>query len=527
MAMAVSQGSKITNFFESTRAERSVSSEQLAEKERQLQAHKQELEKVRLSLTQKEEQLKQYETELQSLQQKLQLVTAINMDEQKERERREQLVATSLMALLRELYAKEREEVRAKVTRDTTQLGKILPARNGVLIGEAWEDGEAFKDLQRQQQQIAKERDEIDKRRKQLWKPKRGTSKEDVTSADDEYIAEQREIFSLRMTILARDEQKLNEALEKLEVDKNLHIRELKRIRDEDRSRFNNFPVLNQRYLLLNMLGKGGFSEVYKAYDLVEHRDVACKIHQLNSSWNDDKKSNYIKHSLREYEIHKQLKHPRVVQLFDMFEIDINSFCTVLEYSNGQDLDVYLKKHKILPEKEARMLVSQIFSGLKYLNDQKQKIIHYDLKPGNILFFKGEAKITDFGLSKIMDEAADGMELTSQGAGTYWYLPPECFETGRQPPMISSKVDVWSAGVIFYQMLYGQRPFGHNMSQEKILSERTITNATSVQFPPKPVVSAECKDFIRKCLSHRQELRFDVHGAYNDPYLRRSNPGKL
>lgn len=49
------------------------------------------------------------------------------------------------------------------------------------------------------------------------------------------------------------------------------------------------------------------------------------------------------------------------------------------------------------------------------------------------------------------------MELTSQGAGTYWYLPPECFEIGKQPPKISSKVDVWSVGVIFYQMLFGKR----------------------------------------------------------------------
>lgn len=123
---------------------------------------------------------------------------------------------------------------------------------------------------------------------------------------------------------------------------------------------------------------------------------------------------------------------------------------------------------------------------------------HYLVFPfaGNILLTEGnvcgEIKITDFGLSKVMDEENynpdHGMDLTSQGAGTYWYvfsvelfdhinhnccwrlqiytyvliiryLPPECFVIGKNPPKISSKVDVWSVGVIFYQCLYGKKVF--------------------------------------------------------------------
>ena len=84
---------------------------------------------------------------------------------------------------------------------------------------------------------------------------------------------------------------------------------------------------------------------------------------------------------------------------------------------------------------------------------------------GNILLtggnVSGDIKITDFGLSKIMDpenySPDHGMDLTSQGAGTYWYLPPECFVVGKNPPKISSKVDVWSIGVIFYQCIYGKK----------------------------------------------------------------------
>ena len=108
-------------------------------------------------------------------------------------------------------------------------------------------------------------------------------------------------------------------------------------------------------------------------------------------------------------------------------------------------------------------------------------------------------KITDFGLSKIIEnEHASSLELTSQGAGTYWYLPPECFQ--MPPPPISSKVDVWSAGVILYQMLFGKRPFGDDLSQEKILSQKTILNATAVEFPAKPAVSDETK--VRRVLNY-------------------------
>ncbi len=116
----------------------------------------------------------------------------------------------------------------------------------------------------------------------------------------------------------------------------------------------------------------------------------------------------------------QDLNHPRVVSLFDVFKIDNNSFCTVLEYCEGGDLDVYLKTRNKLPEREAKLIIMQIFDGLKYLNEQKRPIIHYDLKPGNILFSNGGVKITDFGLSKIMEEDGTSMELTSQGAGTYW-----------------------------------------------------------------------------------------------------------
>jgi tousled-like kinase len=230
-----------------------------------------------------------------------------------------------------------------------------------------------------------------------------------------EDLEQQLEIYKLKILSMKKDEMSLAAEKEKLNIERNLHMREMKRIHDEDQSRFNNFPLLKERYILLNLLGKGGFSEVYKvhllfclfffsyffplhqAFDLQEIRTVACKIHQLNSQWSEKKKENYTKHAVREYNIHKSVVHPKIVQLYDVFEIDDNSFATILEYCDGPDLDLYLKMQQYLPEREAKSIISQIFSGLRYLTEQKRSIIHYDLKPGNILFSGAEVKMTDFG----------------------------------------------------------------------------------------------------------------------------------
>uniref|UniRef100_A0A8C5UIN6 non-specific serine/threonine protein kinase n=1 Tax=Malurus cyaneus samueli TaxID=2593467 RepID=A0A8C5UIN6_9PASS len=453
--------------------------------------------------------------------------------------------------LLIEKSTQEKLASREKSMQDRLRLGHFTTVRHGASFTEQWTDGFAFQNLVKQQEWVNQQREDIERQRKLLAKrkppttnnsqapsansePKQRKNKAVNGAENDPFYHEQEEIFKLRLGHLKKEEAEIQAELERLERVRNLHIRELKRINNEDNSQFKDHPTLNERYLLLHLLGRGGFSEVYKAFDLYEQRYAAVKIHQLNKSWRDEKKENYHKHACREYRIHKELDHPRIVKLYDYFSLDTDTFCTVLEYCEGNDLDFYLKQHKLMSEKEARSIVMQIVNALRYLNEIKPPIIHYDLKPGNILLVDGtacgEIKITDFGLSKIMDDdsyGVDGMDLTSQGAGTYWYLPPECFVVGKEPPKISNKVDVWSVGVIFFQCLYGRKPFGHNQSQQDILQENTILKATEVQFPVKPVVSNEAKAFIRRCLAYRKEDRFDVHQLANDPYLlphmRRSN----
>ncbi|TNN54019.1 Serine/threonine-protein kinase tousled-like 1 [Liparis tanakae] len=409
--------------------------------------------------------------------------------------------------LLIEKSTQEKQSCREKSMQDRLRLGHFTTVRHGASYTEQWTDGYAFQNLIKQQEGINQQREDIERQRKLLAKRKPPNPaspslsvassseakqrKAKVVNGNDsdpflkpslpqlltlaEYH-EQEEIFKLRLGHLKKEEAEIQAELERLERVRNLHIRELKRINNEDSSA----------------------------------------------------------HACREYRIHKQLDHPRIVKLYDYFSLDTDTFCTVLEFCEGNDLDFYLKQNKLMSEKEARSIVMQIVSALRYLNEIKPPIIHYDLKPGNILLVDGtacgEIKITDFGLSKIMDDdnyGVDGMDLTSQGAGTYWYLPPECFVVGKEPPKISNKVDVWSVGVIFFQCLYGRKPFGHNQSQQDILQENTILKATEVQFPAKPQATTEAKAFIRRCLAYRKEDRFDVHQLCSDsyllPHMRRSN----
>lgn len=263
--------------------------------------------------------------------------------------------------LLKEKSNIEKKEARQKCMQNRLRLGQFVTQRVGATFQENWTDGYAFQELARRQEEIAAEREEIDRQKKLLMKKrpsnsehsrKRNTSSSSTTSTtststtlgpalhngdsggflkpesvaggftQQEYY-ESDEILKLRQNALKKEDADLQLEMEKLERERNLHIRELKRIHNEDQvrknqvnnkyhytvliliviikfflqSRFNNHPVLNDRYLLLMLLGKGGFSEVHKAFDLKEQRYVACKVHQLNKDWKEDKKANYIKYN--------------------------------------------------------------------------------------------------------------------------------------------------------------------------------------------------------------------------------------
>lgn len=155
--------------------------------------------------------------------------------------------------------------------------------------------------------------------------------------------------------------------------------------------------------MLVALLGKGGFSEVWRAFDVEELQEVAVKIHQLDPRWSDEKKENYTKHVSREYEIHRNVRHPRIVSLLGVFEVDANSFCTVLELCEGTDLETLLKQKTRLAERDARAILLQILSGMNYLSQpsadgKRRAIIHYDLKPG--VSFGAVAVVVGFRMTR-------------------------------------------------------------------------------------------------------------------------------
>ncbi|KAI6170705.1 BMA-TLK-1, isoform e [Aphelenchoides bicaudatus] len=466
--------------------------------------------------------------------------------------------------LLIEKARTDRLKAREKSAENQLKLGLFKPIRSGEHFKEQWKNGNRFDELDRKLEAINKQKAELQNAQQNLRKskPTKSSKKASTSDASDapsplgrqnstptmddvflrpelprqlkdmssQDVYEQEEIMRLRRDHLKKEEADLQNEKERLERERNLHIREMKRIQCEDQSRFKNFECLhNNRYLLISLLGKGGFSEVWRAYDLDENRYVACKIHHVRNEWKEDKKANYVKHAMREKDIHRSLNHPRIVRLFDVFSIDSDSFCTVLEYCDGNDLDFYLKQHKQMSEREAKSIIMQVVSALKYLSERPSPIIHYDLKPANILLQSGaavgEIKITDFGLSKQIDNADDeSIELTSQGAGTYWYLPPETFQYGGyggSAPKISSKVDVWSVGVILYQCLYGKRPFGNDRTQQQILEERIILSANQVDFPNTAKVSSQAQSFIRACLQYDKDERADVTQLFQHEFLKK------
>lgn len=205
--------------------------------------------------------------------------------------------------------------------------------------------------------------------------------------------------------------------------------------------------TLSGRYRIVRSLGEGGMANVYLAHDLILDRDVAVKLLRLDLR--DDPKT--IKRFQREALATTELVHPHIVSLYDVGEENGMQYL-VMEYVKGMDLKNYIKENFPLPLQQVIDIMEQILSAVATAH--AHNIIHRDLKPQNILIDEqGNAKITDFGIAVALSEHT--MTQTNTILGSVHYLSPE----QARGSMATKQSDIYSLGIILYEMLTGSVPF--------------------------------------------------------------------
>ena len=212
-------------------------------------------------------------------------------------------------------------------------------------------------------------------------------------------------------------------------------------------------------YSFIEFLDSGNFGSVYKATK--DGETYAIKIFREDyvlTQYREHGENNRIK---REIEIMKSVNHQYLIKYIDDFKEDnmgVSSYFLVMEFAEGDTLRKYMNATP-LPEKEARDIFQKILSGLDALHnirgDEEDKgIIHRDLKPENIFITNsGNIKILDFGLSKIIDYTS--ITTTGDFIGSPLYMSPEQITDSKN---IDKRSDLYTAGVIFYEMLTAQKP---------------------------------------------------------------------
>ncbi|KAF7458254.1 protein kinase [Cryptosporidium felis] len=319
-----------------------------------------------------------------------------------------------------------------------------------------------------------------------------------------------------------------------LDIERSLYIKKSRLFRHQQNSRYNNLSTLSssQAYTLLNMIGKGGFAEVWEVLNMNTWSITAAKIHELTSDMTEHERIVCVERVSNEIKLHRDLKHPNIVNMLHCFEVDNDRLVTIMELCHGPDLDTFIKANGSIPEKLAIIWIRQILEGILYLNNldkngnqispQRSPIIHYDLKPGNIILHRGCCKIADFGLSKLADQVSGNVVIERIGGGTVWYQPPEILlrpgDSIDNPRIISHKVDIWAIGCIFFEILHLKRPFG--------LGSNSIAEAFSlIPLEAKKGaafgshVSQECRSYINWLLTYDQEQRPGILEAYSHPLI--------
>ncbi len=204
---------------------------------------------------------------------------------------------------------------------------------------------------------------------------------------------------------------------------------------------------INDRYEIMRSIGEGGMANVYLAHDLILDRDVAIKI--LRGDLTNDEK--FVRRFQREALSASRISHPNIVEMYDVGE-DNGDYYIVMEYVEGITLKQLLKKRVNLTLSEVIDIMLQLTEGMSHAHDSY--IIHRDLKPQNIMIKDdGMIKIMDFGIAMAMNSTQ--LTQTNSVMGSVHYLPPE--QASGKGSTIKS--DIYSMGIIFYELLTGKLPF--------------------------------------------------------------------
>ncbi|BAS83438.1 serine/threonine-protein kinase ATG1c isoform X1 [Oryza sativa Japonica Group] len=257
-------------------------------------------------------------------------------------------------------------------------------------------------------------------------------------------------------------------------------------------------------YVLVRQIGSGAYARVWLGKHRTRGTEVALKeiaVERLSSKLRES--------LLSEVDILRRIRHPNVIALHESIR-DGGKIYLVLEYCRGGDLHSYLQQHKRVSETVAKHFIQQLASGLQMLRENN--VVHRDLKPQNILLVANNEnsllKIADFGFAKFLEPSS----LAETLCGSPLYMAPEVMQAQKY----DAKADLWSVGIILYQLVTGSPPFTGD-SQIQLL--RNILNTREIRFPSDCDLSHGCIDLCRKLLRINSVERLTVEEFVNHPFL--------
>lgn len=258
------------------------------------------------------------------------------------------------------------------------------------------------------------------------------------------------------------------------------------------------------KYILEKVLGEGQFGKVFRA----RHKDngelFAIKKMPMNRI---DSNSTLKRLMMTEVSIMRDITHPNILHLFEFLRSKDNYYL-VLQYCNQGDMEHYIKQKGIryFEEKEAVMMLKQIMNGFAEL--RKRKILHRDFKLANIFMSNDQLIIGDFGFAKA------GVEITNTKLGSPLTMAPELLFNNDDDVSYNSKADIWSIGVVFYQMLFGDPPF-FGLSVPELIKNIKKCCQQGIRFP-RPI-SDESKDLLQRMLVIDPKTRIEWSECFDHP----------